>query len=691
MSVTTSRGWLAGLALWVSLVGVSQAQDLNDQLEQAMKDAVRKVAPSVVQIVTQGGADMVVPSPKGPVFRKALGPTTGVIVASDGYVVSSAYNFINNPTNILVAVPGHAEPYVAKKIATDRSKMLTLLKIDKTGLPVPAMTPLKEIHEGQWSIALGRTLDAKRDSPPSVSVGIISALGRIWGKAIQTDAKISPVNYGGPMIDIQGRIQGILVPASPRGEDETAGFEWYDSGIGFAIPYEDVLAVVPKLKEGKDLKKGLLGISLKTADIYSALPEIGLVAKDSAAAKAGLKPGDVIQEIENHPVSRMAQIMHILGRKYEGDKIAVKFKRGNEVIAKEIELISTQSVYAHPFLGILPMRDDPRLGVEIRFVYPKSAADRAGLKEGDRIVKYGVDKNMAAFAGQKPGRVELIDFLNKQSPGTEVTLEVVRDGKEGKTETLTATLDSLAQDLAVPDKLPEKSTREKAREPLETTNKNLKPAKVDPDNRKVETGLLKKKTTTGTYWVYVPDNYNPNISYSMVVWLHPPGKNKEMDTEEFTDLWAGYCEDHNLILVGPTSDGENGWVPSEADFVLEAVRDTMTNYTIDRQRVVAHGMGIGGQMAFFLGFHHRDLIRGVATTGAVVSSPQENVNNQRLAFYLATGELDLLAKNIAESKTKLLEKKFPVTFRQINNRGREYFTEAQLRDLVFWIDTLDKQ
>ena len=105
---------------------------------------------------------------------------------------------------------------------------------------------------------------ARRDRPPSVSVGIISAVGRIWGKAIQTDAKISPINYGGPLIDIEGRVQGILVPASPQGEDVTAGFEWYDSGIGFAIPMEDVLAVLPRLKQGKDLKKGLLGIRMKS-------------------------------------------------------------------------------------------------------------------------------------------------------------------------------------------------------------------------------------------------------------------------------------------------------------------------------------------------------------------------------------------------------------------------------------------
>src|SRR5262245_45181100 len=68
-----------------------RAQDLNDQIEKMTKDAAKKVGPSVVQIITQGGIDMVVTTPKGPVFRKAQGPTTGLIVSEDGYVVSSAF------------------------------------------------------------------------------------------------------------------------------------------------------------------------------------------------------------------------------------------------------------------------------------------------------------------------------------------------------------------------------------------------------------------------------------------------------------------------------------------------------------------------------------------------------------------------------------------------------------------------
>ena len=113
-------------------------------------------------------------------------------------------------------------------------------------------------------------------------VGIISALDRIWGRTIQTDAKISPTNYGGPLIDLYGRVQGVLVPASPRGDNETAGYEWYDSGIGFAVPLEDINSVLPRLMKGTEkvpvvLKRGMLGISMASQDQFDAAPVVGAV------------------------------------------------------------------------------------------------------------------------------------------------------------------------------------------------------------------------------------------------------------------------------------------------------------------------------------------------------------------------------------------------------------------------------
>jgi len=118
----------------------------------------------------------------------------------------------------------------------------------------------------------------------------------------------------------------------------------------------------------------------------------------------------------------------------------------------------------------------------------------------------------------------------------------------------------------------------------------------------------------------------------------------------------------------------------------------MAEYTIDRQRIVAHGMDSGGQMAFRLGFAARDLIRGVAATGAVlpVKLDQENAN-QRLSFFVITGDKDPMAKMIAESKDQLIAKKYPVVFRSIPNLGRQYPDTPTIKELVRWIDSLDRQ
>lgn len=688
------RSSIAAVAV-LFLASFAGAQDLNEAMEKAVKSAVRTVSPSVVQIVTQGGTDMVVTTPKGPAFRKALGPTTGVIVSDDGYIISSEFNFLNSPTTILVSIPGREESLVAKRIATDKSRLLTLLKVDAKGLPVPKAVPKKDIAEGQLAIALGRTLDSKKGSPPSVSVGIISAVGRIWGKALQTDAKVSPVNYGGPLIDVQGRVEGILIPASPKGDDVAAGFEWYDSGIGFAIPFEDVLEALPRLKAGKDLEKGILGVRFKSADIYSVEPEVSQVSKGSAADKSGLKSGDVITELDGHSIHRLAQLQHALGVKYAGDKVALKYKRGGKIEElKDLILIGSLQETAHPFLGILPLRDDPRLGVEIRQVFAKSPAEKAGLKPGERIMKIGLEKAMKPLSGAKSGRDELLDLLNALTPGMEIQIEV--KGKDDKTREVSLTLDPLpgslaGTDWAVPEKLATPATFGKAGAPLEKLKG--KPAEAKEEPRKVETGLNERATGDGEhkFWIYVPKNYDPNVAHGLVVWLHPPGKNREADIKDLVENWEGICEENNLILIAPKSENADGWIASESDFVIDSVRDVMKQFTADRQRIVAHGMGVGGQMALHLAMSHRDLFRGAATVGAVPGTLKDNVAQQRLAFYLAGGELDPLIRPIADARVKLAEKRYSAVFREIPARGREYLSEAALREVARWIDVLDKQ
>jgi len=676
-----SRGSaLCSLGLLLLLVPQAiGAEDLDTLQEKAIKDAASKAAPCIVQIETSGGSDIISSGQQGSKVRKGLGPTTGVIVGEDGYIISSAFNFANKPSKIIVAIPGQKERLSAKVIATDHVRMLTLLKVEATGLPIAVACPKADIKVGQTSIALGRTLAQNVQMPPSISVGIISAVGRIWGKAIQTDAKISPTNYGGPMVDLLGRAQGILVAASPRdGEDATAGVEWYDSGIGFAIPMEDVYTILPRLKKGKDLKKGLIGIVMKdAADIYTHVPTVQSMPPDSPAMRAGLKVGDIIKEVDKHPVVNQAQMRHQLGTKYEGDSISLKVLRDKKEVAIEnVVLAGSVASFRQPFLGILPMRDDPESGVVIRYVYEKSPAEAAGLKVGDRILKVGtIGKTIEAVTG----RDEMMKVIGALPPGTEIKLEVRT--KDNKDQKLTARLGELPDD--VPEQLPDVAS--------------LKKGKTGSDQgkggeSKTETGLLKRTNAAQDhkYWVYVPQTYDPNVAHGLVLWFHPTGKNKDEHIKQFAGTWRVYCEENNLILVAPISENETGWIPSESDFVQEIVQRMISDYTIDKKRVVAHGMGNGGQLAYYLGFYNRDQIRGVAVSGAVIpNQPKEKLAAQPLSFFVTWGENDAIAKTVNENLAKLRNLKYQVIAESSANLGDQYMTESIFEKMMRWIDTLD--
>lgn len=695
---------LAALAcLGLTALFVS-ADSLDDLQQKAIKTAAKNVSPSVVQIETSGGTDIVMAGPRGGTIRKAAGPTTGVVVGTDGYVISSAFNFVNKPSNITVRVPGHAEGYIAEAIATDKTRMLTLLKfktkpVKPLVLPTPA--PKNDIRIGQTAIALGRTLDPNPNDPPSVSVGIISATGRIWGKALQTDAKVAPTNYGGPLVDIQGRVQGILVPLSPQAEGETGGIEWYDSGIGFAIPLEDINHVLDRMKTGTGekpfvLNRGLLGITVQSQDIYGVEPKVATVAPDSAAAKAGIQTNDVIKEIDGHEVHNQAQVLHALGAKYDGDTVTVVVARGNDKKTfKDIKLGGVLAVHGQAILGILPMRDDPELGVEVRYVYPKGPADTAGVKEGDRITKVGNEAGpLVPFSGGDG----LANILANVTPGTKVKIEVQR--KDKKTETLTVALGevpakgSTSED--VPEKLPEAASKEKAlepRKPVPGTPPTPPQPKKDKEEKKPETGVMERKTAAAdhNYWIYVPRNYDPNVSYALLIWLHPVGKDKKEDDENFQDAWIDYCRNNHIIIAAPKAENKTGWVSSESDVVAEVARDVMATYTVDKHRVVVHGMGVGGQFAFYLGFHNRDLVRGVAVAGAALTNPaKEKVPNQPLSFYLQVGGKDPLRDSVIETRTKLLEQKYPVVYHEDKDAGHQYLDDKALDELARWIDSLDR-
>ena len=266
-----------------------------------VQSVVNGVVPYLVRIETIGGHEKV-----GSEFANE-GTSTGILLDQEGHVITGAFNFLHDPTSILLVFPDGTKK-VAQKIATDRLRMLTLLKAnDFTGNATPPlpMRSKESIRIGERCIAVGAVLNP---AEPNVAIGIVSGTNRIWDKAIQTDAAIGPNNYGGFLIDVEGKILGIPVPLSMMSQNVTAGAEMYDAGVGLAIPWEDAMALLPKLKEGKDLSPGLVGFGFKDNQTFIGEPVIATVQSDSPAGKAGLKVGDKILKIDDVSIDRKSVV-----------------------------------------------------------------------------------------------------------------------------------------------------------------------------------------------------------------------------------------------------------------------------------------------------------------------------------------------------------------------------------------------
>jgi serine protease Do len=648
---------LAVLATIVAAPPLVRSQDdLAEQEEQAIRAAVEKVAPSVVKIETIGGLERV-----GRVLV-STGPTTGLVVTADGYVISSAFNFVQQPSSILVTLPSGSRA-AAQIVARDHSRMLVLLKVNTNEkMIVPTATPRDQMTVGQWAIAVGRTYD---QPGPNISVGVLSATNRIWSTAIQTDAKISPANYGGPLVDLRGRVLGVLVPLSPQKQGgEIAGAEWYDSGIGFAIPLADILPRLPTLKSGKDLYPGVMGISLKQGDPFATSAELGATQAGSPSYKAGLRGGDTIVEIDSTPIERQSQLRHVLGPHYAGEKVHVVYIRGKDKERREadIELTDKLIPYEHPFLGILPLRmAEQAAGVRVRYVYPGSPAAAAGVKPGDRVVAC----DDAAVTSAEQLRTLVANLEPKAKP----TLKIERDG-----QTLSVTLAPTKLPTDVPGELPPASA-----EPL------------PPPADRPATGLVEIKLpeVKNECVAYIPDNYHPQVPHGVLMVLSAPGS---VDREKLAGRWKTVCEERQLIVLAPMAAEADKWQPTETEFIGKTLDDVVAHYNVDPARIAVYGYQAGGSMAYLFGFEHTDRVRAIIAIDAVpplrTRLPETDPIN-RLAFFLGHAEKSATAPLMKSLLSALEEAKFPVTKQSLGDQPRD-LTEDELAGLGRWLDALDR-
>jgi serine protease Do len=261
------------------------------------------------------------PSPRqrqrSPQTRKfqQLAQGTGFIVSSDGYILT-ANHLVGEAEKVMVK-EGDNREVEAKVIGTDPDSDVAVIKIDGKDLPFLELADSDKLEVGEWVLAIGNPFGLTH----TVTAGIVSAKGRSgfrlaeYEDYIQTDAAINPGNSGGPLLNLDGKVVGINTAIiSPGGRSYWAG----NVGIGFAIPINMAKSIYKQLVETGKVVRGFLGVGIQDLTSENA-PFFGLkqdtkgvlvpeVNKDSAAEKAGLKPGDVIIELNGKPVESAKEL-----------------------------------------------------------------------------------------------------------------------------------------------------------------------------------------------------------------------------------------------------------------------------------------------------------------------------------------------------------------------------------------------
>ncbi|NOY29828.1 MAG: PDZ domain-containing protein [Planctomycetes bacterium] len=645
----------------------AHADDVDLLEQQAWRAAVDSVSDSVVQIRLVGGLDRV-----GKTLL-ARGPTTGLIVSEDGYLVSSAFNFAGQPTSILVRLAS-GQQLPAKIVARDKSRMLVLLKVETDSpLPVAEATPEREMRVGQWAIALGRTF---RSDQTDVSVGILSALNRMHGRVLQTDASISAANYGGPLLDIHGRVLGVLIPmapqaAGPASDSEVAGAEFYDSGIGFAVPLEHVLSIFPQWKEGKDLLPGKLGVGLAKGEARTGPPKITTVWPNSPAATAGWKAGDLIVAIEGHAVETQTQLRFQVTPRYAGEVLNVTILRGDEKIETEVTLAGELAPYRHAFLGILPSRiNGSPEGILVGGVWPDSPAQVAGVERGDLLMRIGTTQVAQAAEG--------LEAMGRLHPKDSVELIVKRGDEE---LTLTAELGTLPEGILARDELPQRDNPPRNNEEQESR-----------DAAEEELQTLKLPDFSQEARFYLPTR-TEDQEPGLLIWLATDGNHKQ--DESLATVWQASCRrDHFALLIARPAD-EAGWASADLEYLWRLTRTAKTRWKIDPRRIAIGGQGKAGQAAYALALRRRNTFCGVIGVDAPLPRTlriPENRPGAGLATLAVESRNSTFAPLLRKDLQTLREAGYSASWlqRKLASDPAELLDAATRNSIARWFDGLDR-
>ncbi|MEA3278079.1 MAG: DegQ family serine endoprotease [Pseudomonadota bacterium] len=326
---------------------------------------------------------------------------SGVIMEANEGLVLTNHHVVHKADEIEVRLHDGRE-LRAELVGSDSETDIAVLRIPAEGLTAVEMADSESLRVGDFVVAIGSPFGLSQ----TVTSGIVSALGRSglgiegFENFIQTDASINPGNSGGPLVDLRGRLVGINTAILAPGGGNI--------GIGFAIPVNMVRTVVEQIMEHGEVRRGLFGLSAQnlTPELALALKVdarqgavISSIEPGSAAAEAGLKPGDVITQVNGRAVKRAADLRNRIGLMRVGTEVELDLIRDGEPrilrgkVADPYEGFvdgaGISASLAGALLGDLA-KDSARgrlLAVAVGPVRKDSPAWTAGLRDGDLLLE----------------------------------------------------------------------------------------------------------------------------------------------------------------------------------------------------------------------------------------------------------------------------------------------------------------
>lgn len=334
----------------------------SDALEMVLGRAAGQARAAVVTLdvsrKTPVSSTTVGPDGKPVDLPRYRGPVSGFVVAADGLVATSLYNVTNlaTLTNPLFAdrLPAEATTkagidatlgaqvtladgatFPAQLVSVHEGLGVALFRVELPAgrrlAPLEAAPP-ETFSEGRFVLALGDPYGAAGSPEPFLTFGILSKRHPddapiAWRGHWQTDARGTDGNCGGAVVDLRGRLLGMMTLWDPVHHQRA-------SGIAFVLPWDKLAAVLPELQTGRSFRRPFLGIRWS----QKGGPLVDAILPDSAASAAGLQAGDEIVELDGAEVKSIEDFARGMAGRWAGDTVKLKIRRGPDVVQMDVQL-----------------------------------------------------------------------------------------------------------------------------------------------------------------------------------------------------------------------------------------------------------------------------------------------------------------------------------------------------------------